>query len=118
MTDMGFGNNPKQEIVWNEYIGKWVTIKAQGIPTTYAGKMIEIKGGEYAVLSPFQSGHFDVERGFICEMSNERSLIPLVGSGIEPTTKKNIEDYCKYTNKKSDEERKKQKKESSKKLKK
>lgn len=114
MTKIGFGDNTRQEIIWREYIGKWVTIKAQGIPTTYAGKMIEIKDGKYAVLSPFQSGHFDEETGFICGMSNERSLVPLVGSGIEPTTKKNIEDYCKYTNKKSEKEREAEKKKDSK----
>ena len=107
MTHPEFGIT-KKESLWNGYLGKWITIRAQGIPTTYVGKMIEIKE-EYAVLSPFQDGYFDEDRGFICTINSGRSLIPLVGSSIEPTTRRSIENYCKYNNKKNSEEREKRK---------
>jgi len=104
MKHIGFGDNKRQDNIWAEYLGKWVVIRVPGIQPSYAGKMIDIKAGEYAVLSPFQDGHFDVKQGFIHEMSNERTIVPLVGSPIEPTTQENIENYCKYQNKKSLEE--------------
>ena len=63
MTYPKFGITKKGSL-WNEYIEQGITIRAQGIPTAYVGKMIEIKE-EYAVLSSFQDGHFDENMGFI-----------------------------------------------------
>jgi hypothetical protein len=107
MTENGFGIN-KKESIWHNYIGQWVTIRVPGIPTSYAGRVEDIRE-DHALLSPFQSGHY-TDEDFFYEMSKGTSLIPLVGSAIEPTTEKNIIDYCNYMNKKSLEEKAKDKK--------
>ena len=107
MTGSGFGAKRRGGI-WDEYIGQWVVIRVSGISSSYGGKIVEIKDGN-AYLSPFQDGHFDAEEGFIHGMNNGISLLPLMGSTVEPTTQENIEDYCRYQNKKALEERAKEK---------
>ena len=108
MTNPPFGAS-KREGLWDEYIDKWVSIRVQGIPSSYGGKIVEIKDG-YAYLSPFQDGNYDIDKGFVHRMNQKRALVPLMGSTIEPTTKKNIENYCEYHNKRNLEETKREKK--------
>lgn len=100
----------KTEDELTECIGKWVIIYVPGISTNFAGKVDRIKNG-YAFLNPFQRG--DVKEGKLVRglMSDEiGSLVPLIGSAIEPVTEQYLLDYCKLLDKRDEEQLKKEEK--------
>ncbi len=99
---MGYGIEDKKGF-YQEYVGKWVVVYPAGINTQFSGKLVEIIDG-YGALKPFQGGK--IEKGKLVRKligDDGRSLVPLVGSAIEPTTKESIINYCKMFNKKSEE---------------
>ena len=98
-----FGPDKKPGL-WDEYIGQYVIIYPQN-GKTFAGKLVEIKDGFYGILSPFQSGRYR-EEGPEIRLDKKRSMIYLQGASIEPTTRKSLENYCIFENKKRDEKKK------------
>ena len=102
----GFGLDNTEE-TWKEYIGQYVIIYPAMSHSTFSGKMVGIEEG-YAVLNPFQGGSYDKEKGLIRKMIHRNSRVSLVGVvGIEPSTLRDIEAYCKFSNRQSELEREK-----------
>ena len=96
---------PKKKAgLWDEYIDKYIIISSQN-GKSFAGKLIEIKEGCYGILSPFQAGKYR-EKGPKTELNRGRSMIFLSRSNIEPTTKKSLENFCKFENKKREKKEK------------
>ena len=93
--------------LYDEYIRKWVVIYPHGINSDFSGKCIAIREG-YAVLNPFQGAEIKEGR-LVRKLIRNRgsSLVPLVGSAVEPTTEEHIIRYCKMINKKGGEKDKK-----------
>ena len=88
----------KRKRIFDDYIGEWAVIRPYGISTSYAGQIKDIID-EYAILSPFQDAEYrDDGQSFFYKMSEKEALVPLVGGSIEPTTKKNIENYILHHN--------------------
>lgn len=107
MTEHGFGF--EMEKLYESYIGKWVLIYPTGVNSNFSGRFMGVKEG-YAILNPFQGG--EIKEGKLVRKiirNDGHSLVPLIGSAIEPVTEKYIIEYCKMLNKK-DREKKESKK--------
>ncbi len=84
---------------WDEYIGKYVIIHPGMQSRSMAGKLISVHSG-IATLNPFQGGNFDPDKGQIREIISQNAKLTVSpGTIIEPTTKKNLENYCEHMNK-------------------
>jgi len=104
---MVYGVNKKKGI-FDEYIGKYVIIHP-ATNTTYLGKITKIEG-DYAVLNPHQTVIYEEGKNGIKKLIGESSLVRISGAiSIEPTTRENLENYCKYINKEAEKERHKEK---------
>jgi len=89
---------PEKESIFDEYIGKYVMIYPQH-GSTFAGKLTKIEEG-FANLNPYEGGIWHKEKGLVRKMIYKNSKINLSYIIIiEPTTKKNLENYCKFCNK-------------------
>jgi len=74
--------------LYDEYRNKWIVIFPQGIQKTFSGHCVDIREG-YAVLDPFNGKRLKdgkLENALI----EGRSIVPLIGSAVEPTTKEDI----------------------------
>ncbi|MDP2628605.1 MAG: hypothetical protein Q8P15_01760 [Nanoarchaeota archaeon] len=92
-----FGYNKRKDEL-EEYIGQYVILFPQH-SATFSGRLIEIRNG-YAILQPHQAAEYDEEKGPIRKMINKRTkILTAAVIGIEPTTRKSLENYCKYENK-------------------
>lgn len=81
-----------------EYIGQYVILFPQH-SSTFSGKLIKIRNG-YATLKPHQAAEYDSEKGLIRKIINKSSKVRVSDIvGIEPITRKSLENYCKYENK-------------------
>jgi hypothetical protein len=107
MTDdkkPGFGPQSKLEGMYDEHISQWVLIDYSNGNKCYSGKMIEIKEGSQAILSPFVGTDWD-ETGHSRVMKEGRLSVCLLGANVEPTTEESINHYLE------DQKRNKDKKE-------
>jgi hypothetical protein len=98
MTDSEFGFD--KEKLHDNYIGRWVLIYSSGLNTAFSGKLMAIKEG-YGLLNPFQ--HEEIKEGKLVRKLVEDdigSIVPLIGSAIEPTTEEYLTAYCEMLNKK------------------
>jgi len=88
----------KTDIIWDEYINKYVILFSQR-ETNFAGRLIKTQEG-YGILNPFQGGEYDPKKGFIRKMVYENTKIRLDGIvAVEPTTEKSLKASCKFLNK-------------------
>ena len=74
--------------LYDEYRDKWVVIFPQRIQGTFSGYCVDIRE-VYAVLDPFNGKRLKdgkLENALI----EGRSIVPLMGSVVEPTTKEDI----------------------------
>ena len=103
-TKFGYDNQGK---LFDSYIGEWAIIRPTGMSTTYAGKIIGVKE-DCVLLNPYECADWDVEKGMILKLNKTAKplSVPLIGSAIEPTTQKTLENYCAYQNKINEESRK------------
>jgi len=104
----GYGPS-KREDGFKEYVGKWILIYPQGIPIAFGGQCINVDG-DYAILNPFQGRKYSDEGDLVRKMVKGNSRVPLIGSAVEPSTKKDIENACVYANLHNDESNGKTKK--------
>jgi hypothetical protein len=98
MAKPGFGLN-RNKGLYDQYLGRFVIIYPAGINTSFSGKVIDIIEG-YAVLNPFQGGEIcegKLVRKLIGHIGN--SLVPLIGSAIEPVTEEYLTEYYKLRDK-------------------
>ncbi len=102
MTETPFGIKRKK-VVYEDYIGRWALIYPTGLNTTFSGKIVAIVEGN-AILNPFQHGEIK-EGKLVRKLITDKtgSLVPLIGSTIEPTTEKYLIDYCEMMNKKEEQ---------------
>ena len=101
--EMGFKIiGDKKDLIWDEYIGEYIVITSQSGSNT-SGRLVEVKEG-YAVLNPFQGAEYDSERGRTRKLVHKNAKVnALMVSEITPTTKKDLEAFCIYTDKKERE---------------
>ena len=90
----GFEKRPRE---WEEYLGKYVTISYPTGTNGESGKLVEFKHG-YGILSPFVELKYINEKKRIRVLSNGKTRVPIEGAIISPTTKKNLENFCKFQN--------------------
>ena len=103
-----FGFN-RRKTIWDEYIGKYVTINPASQQSAFSGRLVRIEEGPTAVLNPYSGGEWDAEKGFIRQLIYKNSKVDLPsGTAIEQITKKNLENYCEYQNKHEAEKRAKE----------
>lgn len=88
---------PRKQGEFEEYINEWIIINVRGISNSFGGYCVDIRDG-YAVLNPFQGAKWDGEKGLTRKLIRKNSKVPLEGSSIQPTTKKDLENYCEYLN--------------------
>lgn len=104
MTEPKFGMK-EREGLYEKYIHKWIIIYPQGINGNFPGYCTGIKDG-YAILNPFIGA--EIKEGKLIRKLIENdgsSIIPLIGSAIEPTTKEYLMSYHEMMNKKDDEKK-------------
>jgi hypothetical protein len=104
MTKPKFGID-KKEGIHEIYIGKWIIIYPQGINGNFTGYCTGIKDG-YAILNPFIGA--EVKEGKLIRKLIENdgsSIIPIIGSAVEPTTKEYLINYHEMMNKKESEKK-------------
>jgi hypothetical protein len=97
---------PRRASPWDKYINKYISIYPQGINTIFAGKLIRMDEN-YGVLNPFQSGEYDENGKVVKKIYNREATVPLIGAAIEPTTRKSLENACKFIKQKREEPAKK-----------
>jgi hypothetical protein len=103
---IGFENDLTRRNVVDSFIGEYVIIHPATSPnTTFGGKLTEIVDG-YGILNPHQGIEYN-DRGETRIIIEEDSIVFLAHASIEPTTKKNLENYCKMCNEKNSETPKK-----------
>ena len=75
-----------------KYLETYVVLSPQG-NSTISGRLVQIVQG-YFVLNPFQSGKIEngALRDYLKELSPGRS-VPMINTGIEPTTLETIEEF-------------------------
>jgi len=74
--------------LYDEYRNRWIVILPQGIQRIFSGYCADIREG-YAVLDPFHGKQ--LKEGKLEDTLIEgRSIVPLMGSAVEPTTKEDI----------------------------
>ncbi len=83
----------------DEYLENYVVLEHNDSKTTYGGKLIAIEPDSF-VLNPFQAVIVDSDgvRKRLLRNGNKRIPKRLIGT-IEPTTRKNLENFCKYFDK-------------------
>ena len=83
---------------YNRFIGKYVSIFLVGQSRSPTGKLIELNEDNVAILNPHQGTKYHADH-VETVIINEDQLVHLTGGSIiEPYTKKNLEEYCKYSN--------------------
>jgi hypothetical protein len=82
---------------WEEYLGKYVIISYPAGTNNESGQLVEFKGG-YGILSPFIGVKYVSEKKRIRVFSNKRTRVPIEGAIINPTTRKSLENFCKFQN--------------------
>jgi hypothetical protein len=84
-----------------KYIGKYQVIYTS-TPINFSGK-IKNETNDFIILNPFQGTCYHDGKG-LKKMIKEDSIIPKnVIIGREPTTKKDLENYCKLINNQSED---------------
>ncbi|MEX2017155.1 MAG: hypothetical protein WD876_01650 [Candidatus Pacearchaeota archaeon] len=105
MTENRYGMGTKKEF-GSEYRDRWVLIYSHGLNTTFSGKVSEVRSDGYVRLNPFQ--HIDIKEGKLVRgiIEDETgSLVPWMGSAIEPTTEEYLRAWCEMMNKKDGEKK-------------
>jgi len=88
----------KTDIIWEEYLDKYVILFSQH-ESNFAGRLIKTLEG-YGILNPFQGGKYDSKKGFIRKMVYENATVKLDSiAAVEPTTEKSLQACCKFLNK-------------------
>jgi len=107
-AEFGIQNHRKKE--FEQYVGRWIVICPTGTSKTFGGYCVKVEDG-YAFLNPFQGADIDPEKGLIRKMVEDESMVPLVGSAVEPQTEENIRNSCIYTNNEMEKQREKEREE-------
>ncbi|HJX49924.1 MAG TPA: hypothetical protein VJ438_00515 [Candidatus Nanoarchaeia archaeon] len=106
MTRNGFGLRERKSL-FEDYLGEYVIIFPANGTRVFGGKMVEIKkDSDYAVLIPFQGVDY-TKKGAVNKLIDKRALVFLPGVSIEPTTKRNLENYCKTENQRASDKKEK-----------
>ncbi|GEM_PF-5832200 len=91
----------KKENIFSKYIGKYIIVYPQHA-STFAGKLTEIRE-DYLVLNPHAGGIYDENKGAIRVMKGSPAIVRLSDVvALEPTTRKSLEAFCKYSNKEAE----------------
>ena len=105
-----FKRNLEKYESWREYYNKYVVSFLQH-GSTFAGRLIGADSEGYLILNPFQGWAYSKRKGEIVREAkliegNSRTRSDLVIS-VRPTTKKDLEAYCQYTNEHEEKNNKK-----------
>ena len=93
----GFGV-PEREDTTENYIGQYVSLTIHNNGQVH-GKLNEITKDGWAIVNPYQGGVWDSEKGLTLKLIDKsRSVLSSSIIDIQPTTRKNLESYIKYSN--------------------
>ena len=105
---MGFarGEESDKDPVYGRYIGRYITVFPQH-GSTFCGKLVDIVEG-HLVLNPFLGRDYDPKKGNTFRLINRDSIIDCYKIvTVEPTTKRNLENYCEFQNANNQKENRK-----------
>jgi len=97
----GFGMNPIKK-AFGIYKDNYNYAIFMTQTNSFSGKIVDIDN-EFVTLNPYTGYNYDKEKGPIRAFINMPSKIRLIDIvAVEPTTKKDLENYCEYSNKHQD----------------
>lgn len=92
----GMAAEKKADLLERHYGKRWIVLYAK--TRTYSGKYIGMDEG-FAILKPFKGGNYR-KGAFRDSIENETSLVRIIDiEAFEPTTRENVEGYCRMINK-------------------
>lgn len=94
---VGFGREDEEKTkdVLSKYIGKYIILYTQN-NGNFSGMLNSIEEN-FAILNPFAGGTWDKEKGLMRTLLHNNSIVNIHSLiAIEPTTKKDIENYIEY----------------------
>jgi hypothetical protein len=116
MKKPGFTDQEEKTMYDKHIIGQYIIIYTPTFPmTTFSGRLDRIEDGHF-ILNPHSGAEYDPTKGQIRKMIKLDSFIPTSPSPvIELTSKKSLENGCRYANKQTEKNHKEEKERNSKK---
>jgi len=94
----------KDEFPFSKYIGDYVIISSVN-GGSELGKLIGITNG-YALLSPYVGSDYESGEGLVKKIFDDTITVNLAPNfSLHPTTRKNLEAYCKFQKEENEKER-------------